>query len=91
MKHINDLSAHERKILKKSIDMTQSVIETIFCIGDNDEDKRYCNPCDYGYNQHEEDGDRFINDAFYTLNSFWLKIQEYTHRKDEKENEENDA
>ena len=91
MKHISDLSAHERRILKNSITMTQNVIETIFCIGDNDEYKRYCNPCDYGRNPNAEGRDQLINDAFYALNSFWLEIQQYSHREEEKENEEDDA
>ena len=91
MKHISDLSAHERRILKQSITMMQSVIETIFCVGDNDEYKRYCNPCDYGLNPNAEAGDQLINNAFYALNSFWLEIQQYTNREQEKEKAEDDA
>lgn len=91
MKHISDLSAHERRILKNSIVMTQNVIETIFCVGDNDEYKRYCNPCDYDHNPNAEDGDQLINDAFYVLHNFWLEIQQYTHRDKEKEKAEDDS
>ena len=93
MKHISDLSAHERRILKNSITMTQNVIETIFCVGDNDEYKRYCNPCDYDHdhNSNIRGGDQLIPDAFYALNSFWLEIQQYSHREEEKENKEDDA
>lgn len=95
MKHISDLTPHERRLLKQSITMAQVAIETIFCVREDSEYIRKYNPCDYQNNrEYVEAGDRIVNDAFYVLNDFWLKIQQYTafvEREEEKEKTEDDA